>query len=384
MEQYNEQALRALISGGENERVELKESARVKDDALAREVCALANSLGGCVLIGVADDGTIVGSELSNERRATLAAAIASIEPRPQYSLLRVMLEGKPVWVIAVEEGLDKPYILGGSFPVRDEAMTAKLTRRADIRALFERNSGLFFDQAPADVRDLEQHLDAAVVERLRHISPATKGLSDRELLSNLHLLRPDGLPTRAAVLLCHKRPQDLFPHAAVHCALFKGRNKTQLLDDHLYEGPLPALFDLAAAWLKNHLSVQYIIEDGQRPRRELWDVPLDALYEALLNALIHRDYFDRGALATIDLYADRLVIANPGGVVPLVAQHFGQLNYARNPLLFEGMHRLGLVERVGSGIGRMRDAMAAAGLPEPEFELNGFFVVTLRRRARQ
>lgn len=118
-------------------------------------------------------------------------------------------------------------------------------------------------------------------------------------------------------------------------------------------------------------------------PRREHWQVPQPALKEALLNALQHRDYQDAGAPIMVELYCDRLLISNLGGLVPLVDSHFGQASYARNPSLFSLFQRMHLVERAGSGIGRIREAMTQAGLPEPTFTRNDlhYFAIALALR---
>src|SRR5574344_2664099 len=80
--------------------------------------------------------------------------------------------------------------------------------------------------------------------------------------------------------------------------------------------------------------------------------------------------------------YDDRIEITNPGGLLPLVAKHFGRRSLSRNPYIFSLFMRMNLVEHVGSGIGRMKELMLNAGLPEPEYETEGMFTITLRRKA--
>ena len=117
---------------------------------------------------------------------------------------------------------------------------------------------------------------------------------------------------------------------------------------------------------------------DGFNPRIEKWEIPLDAIKEALTNSICHRDYYDTAANIMVELYDDRLEISNPGGLLPIVARNFGHMSKSRNPKVFELFTRMDLVEKVGSGIPRMADLMKEAGLPEPEYRTEGFFTTIL------
>ena len=123
---------------------------------------------------------------------------------------------------------------------------------------------------------------------------------------------------------------------------------------------------------------------DGANPRREVWEIPLGAFKEAILNALSHRDYYEQGATTCIEVYDDRVEISNPGGLLPLVARDFGHRSLTRNPLVFSFFTHMRLVEHIGSGIIRMQREMAEAQLPAPVFSTEGFFTVTLYRKSQR
>ena len=111
--------------------------------------------------------------------------------------------------------------------------------------------------------------------------------------------------------------------------------------------------------------------------RREIPALSEAAVREALLNAVIHRDYFERGGVVMVELYQDRLQIISPGGLpLGLRLEDLGRFSLPRNPLLADLFLWLGYVERASSGIARIRAAIAEAGLPAPEFESNVFFTV--------
>lgn len=102
---------------------------------------------------------------------------------------------------------------------------------------------------------------------------------------------------------------------------------------------------------------------------------------EAIINLLVHRDYYDKGGRITIELFNDRVEVTNLGGLVSSIAKNeFGKKSSSRNPLIFGLFERMRLVEQIGSGISRMRDLMKEEGLTPPEFIFNGMFTVIFRR----
>lgn len=133
---------------------------------------------------------------------------------------------------------------------------------------------------------------------------------------------------------------------------------------------------------LKGKLTVRYDIEGaGSQPRKEIWEIPETVFKEAIMNALAHGDYYEKGARITIELFADRIEISNPGGLVSGIPKNeFGKRSLSRNPLIFGLFERIRMVEQIGSGIVRMRDLMADAKLTPPEFTMDGMFTVTFRR----
>ncbi|MFM7547051.1 MAG: ATP-binding protein [Synechococcales cyanobacterium] len=112
-----------------------------------------------------------------------------------------------------------------------------------------------------------------------------------------------------------------------------------------------------------------------------MWEIPETVFKEAIINALAHRDYYDKGAVINIEVFDDRVEISNPGGLVSAIPEsEFGKRSHSRNPLIFGLFARMHFVEQVGSGIGRIRDLMKEAGLPLPVFQKEGIFTVTLYR----
>lgn len=184
-----------------------------------------------------------------------------------------------------------------------------------------------------------------------------------------------------AGVLFFARSPIKFIRHARVTCLLLAGIDKVNILDRKDLEENIFANVEQAMIFLKRHLSLRYKIE--KLKREEILELPETALREAVLNAVTHRDYYERGAVVMVEIYRDRVEISDPGGLPPgLKRSELGRKSVHRNPLIADLFHRMGEAEKVGSGIKRMRAAAKAAGVPAPRFEATGFFTITYRKSA--
>ena len=163
-------------------------------------------------------------------------------------------------------------------------------------------------------------------------------------------------------------------------CVVYKGNNKVDIIDKKTFDFHLVDNIDESLAFLKRHLNISYQIT-GKR-RTEKLEVPEVALREAVVNAVAHRDYFEKGAIVMIEIFNNRVEISNPGGLPKGLSEaDFGKRTLARNPLIASLLHRVGYIEKLGTGIQRIKAATESAGLPPPEFEFNNFFTVVFRKQ---
>ena len=178
------------------------------------------------------------------------------------------------------------------------------------------------------------------------------------------------------------KDTQRFVDHATVRCILFKGTDKRYILDSKEMAGNLVQQYEEALKYIISKLNLRYDIEGQPGGRRkEVLEIPETVFRESLINALCHRSYYEKGAAAMVEIYDDRVEISNPGGLISVISEEeFGHKSFSRNPLIFGLMQRIDLVEKVGSGITRMQDAMKEAKLPVPVFEMGGFFTVKFFR----
>ena len=120
--------------------------------------------------------------------------------------------------------------------------------------------------------------------------------------------------------------------------------------------------------FLKRNLRLRYEIKSLQR--ENILELPEDALREAVTNAVCHRDNFEKGARVMVEIFDDRVEITNPGGAPKgITTTNFGTISIARNPVIASLLHRADYIERMGTGIKRMTNAMEKAGLEKPVFQ---------------
>jgi ATP-dependent DNA helicase RecG len=170
-----------------------------------------------------------------------------------------------------------------------------------------------------------------------------------------------------AGLLFFGHWPQFHLNHATILAARLVGARGVRIIDRATIEGALPEMIDHAIQFVQRNTrhGVQ-IGEPGSGRARDTDEYPVEAVREAITNACCHRDYLEPAPIQ-LKIYDDRLMIGNPGGLLPglSVLQLEGK-HKARNPLLADWLRVVGYVERFGIGILRMREAMEQAGLPAP------------------
>lgn len=374
-----ETTIQSLIDSGEGYNVEFKVRVPSKVRELTEEICAFANADGGYLLIGVDDNGQIIGTDLENDKRSAIQGSISEISPALHCDMYAVNISDKTVWIIDVPSGKDKPYIFSGSIFVREGANSQKLRTVEEMRSFFQECNKIFFDAIPCLWFNIYTAADEQAIKDFRTEARLSPSTADKQIFENLELFTDKGIAKNGAAMFFGKQPERKFPHAVTRCVLFKGTTKVYIIDDKTFGGPLYQQYLQAMVWLESKLQVAYKIE-GAGPREEIWEIPLTVFKEAIINALSHRDYYEQGATITIEMFDDRVEVSNPGGLLPIVAKDFGHKSMTRNPLIFGLFTRMHLVERVASGIPRMQEAMKEANLPEPEFHTDGMFTVVFKR----
>jgi ATP-dependent DNA helicase RecG len=366
----------------EGETLELKEcwTPRALED-----LAAFANQSGGTLLLGVQDDGEVLGFEGNDADLQRIASQIVdSLGLMPSLSVQEY--SGKSVLKIHVVPATI-PIPFKGRYLTRVGSTNRDMTPEQIARRLMAR-LGQSWDSL-LSTKSLDDANEQTVRQFLQLARQRLSHLSENEptyrLLDNLNLLDNDRL-TNAGVLLFGAQPQRVFPAAQIHLGQF--RNQV-IVDDRTLQGDLFSLLKTVMERLQSYLTVRLDVAASgaslkDLQRHETWEYPLDALREAVINALIHRDYAALGEIQ-IRVHEDRLDIWNPGSLPEGISiedlRREGHVSKLRNPLLAQTFYYAGLVERWGTGTTRMIAVCHAHGLPEPQFreESDGFKVTFLK-----
>ncbi len=394
-----QELLESLTLLDENERIEAKRAQDV-GKSLLETICAFANEPGmdgGWLLLGVAPDEqalfpgyAVEGVTDPDKLSADIASQCASVFNMPLRVDIRTeSLEGKPVIVVSVPEAAPqaKPiYFKSTGLPrgaFRRIGSTDQRCTEDDLEALYASRQHESFDAglvAGAELDDLDEKVIADYRAARAEANPDAEELrwADLELLQALNAVRRDASgawkPTVAGLLLFGTAValRRSFPMTRVDYIRVPGRewvpHPERRFDTVELRAPMFSLLRRIQAAILDDLPKSFGLEEGQLQRSDQPVIPLRALREVLVNALMHRSYRAHAPVQVIR-YANRLEIRNPGFSLKS-RDHLGEPgSMSRNPHIAAVLHETRFAETKGSGIRAIREAMDKAGLVPPLFE---------------
>jgi len=364
--------LKKLLSSGETETVEFKAS---PNEVFYKTISAFSNTKGGIILLGVDRKGSITGVEPVSRLLEDLTNRIVNkISIYPEIETMDI--KGKRVIAFKVARS-GYPVSYEGRYYERVGNTTREMNSQK-LRVFMLSSmpwdsitGGFSFDE-----------IDTETVNRFVRLAVAKKRVTDlsldeapKTILEKLEFIS-NGKLNNGAILLFGKNPQKYFINHCIRTGRFK--TETTIIDDKWAKGNLFQQFEDTINILKQFISVRYEIKDFQR--EDIWDYPIPALREAVLNALTHRDYFNIANFILIKVYDDHIWLSNPGGLpegISIEELKKPHGSFLRNPLIAKVFYLAGFIEQYGSGTVRMVEWMKEAGLPEPEYkeEMGGFSV---------
>lgn len=315
------QRIQSLIANGESSTIEFKTSTSQLQRAF-ETICGFLNGNGGSVLLGVNDRGTIVGQEISNKTKQDIAHEIGKLEPSSHITVNYIPID-KNHYVIElqVKTGLQAPYLYDGRAFQREQSVTKRMLQSKYDTLVAGRNqlnhSWESFIANDYNVELLESNLILSTVRKVvedKRLPEIALRQDIVKILETLDLSK-EGSLNNAAVVLFGTKFTPNYPQCQLKLARFKGVDKHEFIDSDLIYGNLFDLLDKAMLFIKRHLPVAAKIEPGKLERTEKPIVPYDAIREAFINSLCHRDYNIRGGSISLAIYDNRMEIYNNGGL---------------------------------------------------------------------
>ena len=371
------------IANGENSGVEFKRD-DLRPEQLAKEIVAIANFRGGRILLGVDDDGTIVGIQRDDLERWVMDTVFRRyVHPMilPFYEEVQIDDQHR-VAVVSISQGAAKPYVVRSQD--REDVYirvgsTSRLATREQQARLYSLGGMLHAELLPVSGSDLghlsldrlKDYLSTVVGEETLPADQNHQAWGQQLSRLGFMVEREDGPPlcSIAGLVLFGHAPRRLLFQAGVRWMAFQDRSKSyKALDDRLIDGPLVALRNASswgAAAIAENGSIESLVEAmrplvseetaemGASMRRERrWLYPVEALREAIVNAVAHRDWTRHEEIEVVR-YADRLEVLSPGALqnTMTVEKMVAGQRSPRNPLIVEVLRDYGYVDARGMGV---------------------------------
>ena len=377
-----ESYLQLKLLEGEGSKVEFKE----KLTNLDREIVAFANAAGGEIYLGVDDDGGIKGITITNALLSQIQDTAQNCDPSirinfKQYKELRVL-------VVLIEEGENKPYKCKEGFFLRIGPNAQKL-KRDEIIQFINDVGKVHFDESINQYFNYPEDFSHNALESYLKQCDLDLKAKTADILLSLGLaknVKSSFKVTNAGGLFFANKPQTFFPEAYVTAVRYQSNDRYSIIDKKDFKGSLISQIEESLAFVIRHMNVAtdfHALTGGAR--QDIYDYPIIALREAIINAITHRDYLYDGAHIYIHMYPEYIDIENPGGLYHgLTLDDLGRRSLRRNRLIADILHRARYIERVGSGFDRMHHALAENKNPPLEVNVTNFFNIRFFKRVQE
>lgn len=364
-----------IIRNGENSGVEFKRD-DIQNHDLAKELVAFGNLEGGIVLLGVEDDGSISGITRQRLEEWVMTACRDKIRPGliPFYEQIKDVEPGKDVAIVRVSRGLDvhtlwhnnkNAYFIRVGTQSREptpEELGRLFQQRGSFRAELRPVSGATLPDL--DMRRLSNYFAYVRGQDAPDINDESAW---KTLLFNTEIMVEDGI-TVSGILLFGRAPNRFLPQAGIDAVAYPGTEKDYAARERAaLRGPMSPLLndageiveaglvEQAIAFVQRNTPIGGQLEEGGARRESLPAYPAEAIREAIINALVHRDYLLSSTDIELSIYEDRLEITSPGrlpnGITP--TRMLTGCRAARNQLIKDVMRDYGYLEHSGMGVPR-------------------------------
>ena len=375
--------LKELLIEGEGECVEFK--IKYTKDKVGRTICSFANTKGGKIAIGVSDKKEVVGVEDPNEVVSQVQDLANGCDPSVQIKVTSINSNnGRTVVVVEVSKSQSTHIHRYNKQAYKRVGEKDKPISSAELTSLMKERSS--FDEDICYAFKYDEHFDKEkvlkVFKKEDYASSLMKtgwgnnwgndwGGSGKKYATSLMVsvgaaVRTNGdvVFRNVGVLFFAKDLSVFYPHASIHCLRFSGIDETdKIVAKKQFNEDLFSDVENALAFLKEHLNMEYRFPHDSPRREEILEIPPEALREAVVNAVTHRDYRERGAHTTIKVFDNRVEISNPCIYKETGINSMGDSRRI-NPVVADFMHRAGYVEKAGTGLKKIQKLTKDAGRP--------------------
>ncbi len=374
----------------EKQHLELKKAAGGVPKKLYDTLSSFSNQDGGgIILFGIDETNNFeaVGVYDPHHLQKMISEACQSMQPKIR-PLITVAEKNGKFFVAAEIPGLDpsdRPCFYTG--PGRINGSYVRVGDSDRLMTEYEIYSYEAFRQKRHDevrtadqalIEDLSPDALETYIQKLKRNKANLSQLENSTIYRLMSILK-DGKPTLAALLLFGLYPQAFFPQLCIFATVIPGLkvgstgiHGERFTDNERIEGTLPEMIERAIAFVQRNIRISTIIDPDTGERRDRTEYPVDAIREAILNAVVHRDYshFTENQPIQLQIFHDRIEITNPGGLYGrMTIDKLGHTQPdTRNPILVSALELLGVTENRYSGIPVMIEKMTRMGLEAPVF----------------
>lgn len=377
--------IQAMLLDLENDRIE-RTISTTNTDKFGQAICAFANDLPnhkepGYLFLGVLDDGTVQGLNVTDDLLKDLAAirTDGNIQPQPSMVVEKASMPEGDIVVIEVQPHIFPPVRYKGRIWIRVGPRKG-VASEADEHILLEKRAANIttFDASPcfgATLDDLDQqvfkhdYLPKAIPDDVNESDK--RSIKEKMQALGFYNTKYD-CPTYAGIIFFGKNPEHFLGGAYVQYVRFSGGGRAgKIVTEHKFSGNLCKILGELDTFIKTTITNRRPIPVSALREDNFIDYPYWATRELVMNAVCHRDYTGNGPVQFYQ-YDDRIEILNPGGLYGKVTpENFPRVNDYRNPVIAEGMRVLGYVNRYSWGVSEVRDKLEENGNGLPEFDLD-------------
>lgn len=335
-----------------------------KPKSWLKSVSAFANGIGGTLFFGIDNDKNLIGlADAQADAEAISRLIKERITPVPNFILTPERERGKDLLILIVYTGRTTPYyykadgVMEAYIRIGSESVSAP---NYVLNQLILKGMNRNYDEIASEY-DFKDYAFSKLRERYK---VWTGNSIEDKLFDSFEIKDGSGKLTNAGALLADDSP---VRHSRLFCTRWNGLDKSggmvDALDSAEYSGSLIILLNEGAGLVKRNMKTSW--KKTANSRIEMPDYCERSVFEALVNALIHRDYLILGSEVHIDIYDDRLTIYSPGGMADgtlIQERDISSISSTRrNPILADIFGRLGYMERQGSGFKKITEAYHAA-----------------------